>query len=155
MAKKNHYAILVTITKYPGLSDLGGPESDGMALAEWLTSEDGGDLLPANVTHIKTADFEPISDVYEARPTEIQLKKALDNLLREGEGNERRWKDKAGERLYLYFAGHGFTAGSSLTDPALFSAVAQNGDTAHIAGYRYAAKLASAGFFDAILMVKD
>lgn len=155
MAKKDHYAILVTITKYPGLSDLNGPESDGEALAEWLISPDGGNLPSENITHIKTTDFEPISDLYEAKPTEIQLKKVLDQRLREGEGVERRWKDKAGERLYLFFAGHGFTAGSSLTDPALFSAVAQNGDTAHIAGYRYAAKIANAGFFDEILLFMD
>ena len=155
MTNNNHYAILVTITKYPGLSDLKGPEADGKALAEWLTSPSGGNLPPDNVTHISTADFEPLRELYDAKPTEIELKKALDHLLCEDEGDDHGWKDKAGERLYLYFAGHGFTAGSSLTDPALFSAIAQNWDPAHIAGCRYAAKIASAGFFDEILLFMD
>ncbi|CAK8718037.1 Peptidase C14 caspase domain-containing protein [Candidatus Electrothrix aarhusensis] len=155
MPKNDHYAILVTITKYPGLSDLEGPEADGDAFVKWLTSPDGGDLPLDNVTHIRTADFIPFDgdDAYDAKPTETQFKRALNNLLREGE--EHSWKDKAGERLYLYFGGHGHTAGTSLNDPALFSAVAQNGDTAHIAGYRYAAKIASAGFFDEILLFMD
>lgn len=155
MAKNDHYAVLVTITKYPGLSDLDGPEADGLAFAEWLTRVDGGDLPTGNITHIRSADFEPIGDVYDAKPRDMQLNKALDSLLREGTGRERRWKEKAGERLYLFFAGHGFTAGSSLSDPALFSAVAQHGDTAHIAGYRYAAKIANAGFFDEIMLFMD
>ncbi|HHJ13968.1 MAG TPA: hypothetical protein ENJ79_06260 [Gammaproteobacteria bacterium] len=156
MAKNtDHHAILVTIARYPGLSDLDGPESDGNALFNWLSSPDGGNLPHQNIVHIKSSDFVPNNDVYEAKPTEIQLKKALDKLLRENRDGEREWKDKAGKRLYLFFAGHGFTAGSSLTEPALFSAVAQDGDTAHIAGYRYAAKIANAGFFDEILLFMD
>ena len=88
---------------------------------------------------------------YDANPTERELVRALDKWMRTKDG----WKDKVGTRLYLFFAGHGFTAGSSISDPALFSAVAQNGDPAHIAGYRYAAKIANAGFFDEILLVMD
>ncbi len=155
MANNDHYAILVTISKYPGLSNLNGPEADGVAFTQWLTSPEGGDIPLTNITQIRTANFQPFNNVYDAKPTEIEFKKALDNLLREGKGPERTWKEKVGKRLYLYFAGHGFTAGSSLTDPALFSAIAQNGDTAHIAGYQYAAKIASAGFFDEIMLFMD
>lgn len=153
MAKDDHYAILVTITQYPGLSSLKGPEADGEALTQWLTSPDGGDIPLHNIKHIRSSDYSSVVDAYDANPTEIHLKKALDGLLREGK--EREWKNRVGERLYLFFAGHGFTAGSSLTDPALFSAVAQSGDPAHIAGYRYASKIANAGFFEEIILFMD
>ena len=83
----------------------------------------------------------------DANPTEKELKKALNLWLRTPNG----WHDRIGQRLYLFFAGHGFTAGSAIHDPALFSAVAQNGDTAHIAVLRYASKIANAGFFDEII----
>jgi predicted RNA-binding protein with RPS1 domain len=52
------------------------------------------------------------------------------------------------------FAGHGFTSGA-LIDPALFTAQAHSGDTAHIAGLRYASKIRNAGFFDEIVLVMD
>lgn len=152
MARPDHYAILVAINYYPGLSDLAGPENDIAAFEKWLVSREGGDLDTANVQTIRSSQFAKVTDANDANPTERALIKALNKLVRV---DGRSWKNRVGERLYLYMAGHGFTAGSSISDPAIFSAVAQNGDTAHIAGYRYAAKLANAGFFGEIVLVMD
>lgn len=151
MARWDHFAVLVTIDRYPGLTDLHGPEQDGHAFKAWLESATGGDVAAKNIEHIKSSTFGVMSDAYEANPTERQLVRQLDKWLRINGG----WQNKVGERLYMYFAGHGFTAGSTISDPALFSAIAQNGDPAHIAGYRYAAKIANAGFFDEIVLVMD
>lgn len=151
MARTDHFALLVTINHYPGLQSLQGPENDGLAYKEWLLDPAGADLDPAHVRHICSSDFDAADNPYDANPTEREFVRALDNWLRIKGG----WKDRAGARLYLFFAGHGFTAGSSISDPALFSAIAQTGDPAHIAGYRYAAKIANAGFFDEIVLVMD
>lgn len=153
MAQTNHYAILLTINRYPGLSDLQGPEADGLAFKAWLEDPAGGDVDPANIRHIRSSEFPVPADVYDANPTERELKRTLDGWVLTP---DKEWKtQQVGQRLYLYFAGHGFTAGATISDPALFTAVAQSRDTAHIAGYRYAAKIANAGFFAEIVLVMD
>lgn len=152
MARTDHYAILLAINNYPGLRNLAGPENDVAAFADWLRDPKGGDVDPANIRIIKSTDFPPVADPNLANPQERAFIAALDKWMRD---SQRNWVNRVGARLYLYMAGHGFTAGSSLSDPALFSAVAQNGDTAHIAGYRYASKIADAGFFDEIVLMMD
>ena len=152
MAHADHYAILLAINYYPGLRNLDGPENDIAAFNRWLTDARGGDVDPQNVQIIRSSNYPQVADPNDANPTERAFIKSLNKWVRDA---NQTWKDRVGDRLYLYMAGHGFTAGSTITDPALFSAVAQNGDTAHIAGYRYAAKIANAGFFDEIVLVMD
>ena len=158
MSRLDHYAILVAINRYPGLSDLAGPENDANEFFKWLIDPAGGDLQdPAGIQPeqrrveiIRSSDYTVVTDPYEANPTETHFKKALNRWLKaDGE-----WRDRVGERLYLFFAGHGFTSGA-LEDPALFTAQAQNGDTAHIAGFRYASKIRNSGFFDEIVLIMD
>ena len=158
----DHYAILLAINYYPGLRNLGGPENDVAAFRTWLVDNHGGDVDPKNIEVIRSSDYSPpASNPNDANPTERAFIRVLDKWARETivDAHGLRsfpWKDeKIGRRLYMYMAGHGFTAGSSIVDPALFSAVAQNGDTAHIAGFRYASKIANAGFFDEIVLIMD
>lgn len=151
MPHDDHYAIVLTINRYPGLSDLHGPENDGDEFRRWLLDPKYGDLAPQHIQVIRSQDYGVAATPDDANPTETELKKALNRWLRTQTG----WQGRIGQRLYLFFAGHGFTAGSTIHDPALFSAVAQNGDTAHIAVLRYASKIANAGFFDEILLVTD
>lgn len=144
--------MLLAINAYPGLRNLDGPENDIAAFRDWLLDPIGGDVDPANIKVIKSSDYPPVKLPDDANPTELAFKRALNALVRD---SNNAWVERAGQRLYLYMAGHGFTAGASLNDPALFSATAQSGDTAHIAGYRYAARIASAGFYDEIVLIMD
>jgi hypothetical protein len=152
MPKLNdHYAILVAINWYPGIGNLKGPENDAAEFKKWLMDDPGGNLDERNIRVICSSDFVPLAaDPYDANPTETQFKKALNGWLKPKDD----WLGRVGERLYLFFAGHGFTAGS-ISDPALFTAQAQLGDTVHIAGLRYASKIQNAGFFDEIVLVMD
>lgn len=150
MDTATHYALLVAINLYPGLSNLAGPENDAEAFAQWLTSADGGGLDPTHVVVIKSSDFNPATDPYDANPTDTHIKKALNGWLKQN----GCWRDRVGERLYLFFAGHGFTAGS-LEDPALFTARTQLDDREYIAALHYARKIAAAGFFDEIILIMD
>lgn len=152
MAHADHYAILIAINYYPGLHDLGGPENDIEAFRQWLMEVNGGDMDSQHIQVIRSSDYARVLDPNDANPTERAFIAALDKWVRDA---DRAWRNHVGERLYIYMAGHGFTAGSTITDPALFSAVAQNGDTAHIAGYRYASKIVNAGFFDEVVLIMD
>ena len=147
---RDHFAILVAINRYPGVSPLGGPENDAIAFRDWLRDRGGGNVHRDNIVLICSSDSEPAATPDHEHPTETELKIALNRWLKV----KGKWVERAGQRLYLFFAGHGFTAGS-LTDPALYTAQAQMGDTVHIAALRYAGRISSAGFFDEIVLVMD
>src|SRR5262249_18952898 len=117
---------------------------------KWLMEDPGGNLHEGNIRVIRSSDFAPATNPYDANPTETQFKRELNRWLKP----EGDWLERVGQRLYLFFAGHGFTAGS-IPDPALFTAQAHLGDTVHIAGFRYASKIQNAGFFDEIVLVMD
>jgi hypothetical protein len=152
MALNDHYAVLLAINLYPGLRNLEGPENDIDAFADWLRDPNGGNVETNNIKTVKSTHFPPVVNPNDANPQERAFTSCLDQLMRDP---ARNWLNRVGTRLYIYMAGHGFTAGSSVSDPALFSAAAQNGDTSHIAGLRYASKIANAGFFDEIILVMD
>jgi hypothetical protein len=145
-----HYAILVAITSYPGLSNLAGPENDLNEFAAWLKDENGGNVPAANITEIKSSSYPLVTDPYLAQPADVKFRAALQDLL----FNAGNFKVNVGERLYLFFAGHGF-ASRQLNEAALYSAQATRNDPDHIAGKRYAAKIANSGAFEEIVLIMD
>lgn len=154
VGRSDHFAIIVGISRYPGLTTLGGPENDAAAFRDWLVDAAGGDVDPANVKVINSAGFPPVGepeDPYDANPTDTQFRKALNSLCRAA---DQSWLPRVGQRLWLFLAGHGFTAGTG-SDPSLLTAQAQIGDTAHIAIRRYVERISNAGFFDEIILVMD
>jgi hypothetical protein len=48
----HHYAVVVGINRYPGLSDLTGARADAEAFAQWLEDGDGGALPAANIRRV-------------------------------------------------------------------------------------------------------
>ena len=79
----------------------------------WSTP-DGGRLEPANVKLIRSADFDPIDPtIHSQQEREIE---------RELKWVEQQTETAAGNRLYLYFSGHGFSP--VLEEGALFTAEA-------------------------------
>ena len=74
------YAIVVGITKYPGLgispddpADLKGSERDALEVANWLKAKDGGDL-PDDRDHINlicTSDFRGEPTATKGEPAAI------------------------------------------------------------------------------------
>jgi len=146
-----NYAILVAITDYPGLRNLEGPENDVGDFQQWLVATDGGNLKPDNVKIIKSSDFPKVTDPGQANPTEVAFKEALKKLLFNEDGS---FKGHAGERLYLFFAGHGF-AGRRLSEAALYTANATRNDCVHIASKRYVERIASSRAFDEVVLLMD
>lgn len=146
-----HHAILLAIKSYPGLTNLEGPEHDAEAIHAWLVAPDGGNLLPDNITVIKSSDFPAVTDPYQAQPADVAFRAALQKLLFNA---DRSFKGKVGERLYLFFAGHGF-ASRQLNEAALYSAQATKNDPDHIAGKRYAAKIVNSAAFEEVVLIMD
>jgi hypothetical protein len=114
------YAVVVGIAHYPGLpadgatADLDGPDNDAESMYEWLTSSEGGKIPPSNVRLIKSADFSP-PDPLDPQPAVAKVEQALNWV-------EQRTRAASGDRLYLYFSGHGFSP--VLEEGALFTAEA-------------------------------
>lgn len=146
------HAILLAVNRYPGLSSLQGPENDAKAFRDWLVSPEGGAVPDTQVISILSSDPPTPSDLYDEHPTVRDFHRALDKLTLDA---QRQFKARAGRRLYLFLAGHGFTAGAIKNDPALFTAEAQAYDAVHIAAPRYATRMADAGLFDEIVLVMD
>lgn len=146
-----HHAILLAIASYPGLTNLEGPENDVEEFHAWLVAPDGGNVPPENIKVIKSSDFPPVVDPYKAQPADVAFRAALQKLLFNADGS---FKGKVGERLYLFFAGHGF-ASRQLNEAALYSAQATKNDPDHIAGKRYAAKIVNSAAFEEVVLIMD
>jgi hypothetical protein len=114
------YAVVVGIAHYPGLTadgataDLDGPDNDAESVHEWLTSPAGGRIPPANIKLIKSSDFSP-PDPLDPQPAVGKVEQALKWI-------EQQTRTASGDRLYLYFSGHGFSP--VLEEGALFTAEA-------------------------------
>ena len=83
--REDHYAILVAITRYPGLSNLNGPENDAEDFREWLLDEAGGNLDEKHIEVICSSKFPPVNnpeDPDDANPTEREFKKVLNRWLK-------------------------------------------------------------------------
>ena len=102
-----HYALIIGIDRYPGISDLSGARADARAFAEWLQADDGGGLPVENVRLVEAVgEFSTASD---ATPTHGHVDKALLDVTRAVrvrlDADPDAWE---ATRLYLYAAGHGF-----------------------------------------------
>jgi len=144
-------AIVVGINRYPALlRDLEGPENDARAFEEWLLSPTGGAVPKDHVRRILSSDFKKESDPRRAQPTAEKLKDAIDELHDLGTNND----GKAGQRLYIFMAGHGIAP--KLRTAALLMANAARGRTGHhIQGPPYADWFVEAGFFKEVVLFMD
>ncbi len=147
-----HHALLLAINTYPGLTNLEGPENDVEDFREWLEDVDGGNVPPGNIAVIKSSQFPAPTDRYDAHPAEIEFRRALSRLLYEPDGVT--FRDRVGERLYLFFAGHGF-ASRRMSEAALYTAQAARNDPDHIASKRYMERIRHSAAFDEIVLVMD
>lgn len=114
------YAIVIGITRYPGLgvspgdpADLKGSEGDALAVANWLKAKDGGDLPDdgAHVNLICTSDFQSEPTATQGEPQQQRLRDAFHALVQAGKEKPRASRDDPmlGRRLYIYMSGHGFS----------------------------------------------
>lgn len=146
------WAVVVGLSRYPGLGDLDGPENDARAFHAWLTQRAG---VPAeHVKLIVSSDFQPADRPLDAMPTSERIERAFDELCEVAQRNDERMEGlKVGRRLYIFLAGHGFTPSGD--EAALLMANATRGRTYHVPGRPYANWFLRAGFFDEVILFMD
>jgi hypothetical protein len=148
-------AIVVGIGRYPGLSNLDGPENDAKSFRDWLIDPMGGALPPKpapNVNLILSSNYAPPLSSVTAEPAIQAVFNAFDELRVLAEANGAGGF-KAGRRLYAYFAGHGFEPQPD--QPALLTANAAQGAYWHIASRAWASWFRRACYFDEVLLFMD
>jgi uncharacterized caspase-like protein len=148
-------ALLVGINDYPGIGQLQGPENDVAAVEAWLMSPAGGALDPTrDITKITTTTCHPNGPPpsrVDARPVMQQIYDWVDRLVQEGEGQAGDFP--LGDRLYLFFAGHGFHS-AGRTAVFMANAWAQNLGEA-IPMQPLAEFLLGYAFFREIILIAD
>lgn len=146
-------AIVVGISWYPYLGDLGGPLNDAKEFNAWLLDKSGGCVPENRVKLIQSPDSHGSPE--NVHPIQQELQQAFDwiddlaaNNLQNGLGR------RVGRRLYLFFAGHGFAPQDNQT-ALLMANATQLRVGYHILGPAYADWFYHAGYFDEILLFMD
>lgn len=104
MPRTDHRALIVGINNYPGLGPLLGAEWDATRFENWLIDPNGGDLDPANVNVILSNS--KADSVADAKPVQSEIYGYVQALQTEAAAGGNEFP--LGERLYIFFSGHGF-----------------------------------------------
>lgn len=148
------YALVVGINCYPGLTSLEGAENDARDFHAWVTSQDGGRVTAANATLLVSSDFDPPAGADDAKPAVHQIEEfftRIDNAA--DENNKAGLGLKAGNRIWLFFSGHGFAP--SLDRSAVLMANATSRRTHSVAAILWADRLHEGGWFDDVFLFQD
>jgi hypothetical protein len=139
------YAVVVGIAEYPGLTNLSGPDTDAQAVYDWLVDPAGGRLEEQNVELIRSAQFDPI-DPRDPKPASGGVTAALVRIA-------TRTQQAPGNRLYLYFSGHGFAP--TIEEGALFTAEASQLAPFHVYAHSWLKAFRRAGLFRDVVLWMD
>jgi hypothetical protein len=158
---RNDWAIVVGIKNYvdPDLAGLEGPENDAKEFHDWVVSSEGGAVPKGQATLIRSSDYHPpFKDPATAMPTQEAIKAAFDHLLAIADENEKKGLGREiGNRLYVFFSGHGFAPDQDDELTALLTADASiaNAQLTHVIGSYMADKFWRGKFFKEILLFMD
>jgi hypothetical protein len=148
------YALVVGISRYPGIEDLSGPENDANEFFSWVTSKDGGGVDPANARLILSSGFPSAAVTKNARPTLEQIHDFFTDMdLLADANNQKRLGSRAGHRLWMFFSGHGFAP--SLDTSGVLMANATLKQVYCVGAARWADRLYAGGWFDEVLLFQD
>lgn len=131
MANEGHFAVVVGINRYPGISHLECSRGDAVEFARWLIDPNGGNV-PEKQIHLIVADLPADANPRDAVPTRIQirekLRECMDAAIALTKKDINLWQST---RLYYYYSGHGIAP--SVNDAALLAANATKVDmTEHL-----------------------
>ncbi|MGZ8868421.1 MAG: caspase family protein [Thermoanaerobaculia bacterium] len=147
---ENDYAVVVGINTYPDLGSLGGPANDALDFYEWLLAADGGNVPKKNVALIVSPEYPVIPPVLDAHPRAEQVEQEFLRI-----AFELKESGVQARRLYLYFAGHGFS--KEVDEAAVLMANAARGMSTilHIPGRAYANRFSKTSFFREVVLFMD
>lgn len=158
---KNDWAIVVGIDTYfdSSLPALQGPENDAREFYDWVVAEDGGDVPEAQAFLVLSSKFpRPFASLTDAKPTVHEIVALFDAIRARAATNaEQGTGYHVGDRIYLFFAGHGFAPSHRQDQTALLVADADTGaaQLAHILGTYMADTLYQLRLFDEVFLFMD
>jgi hypothetical protein len=158
---KDDWGIVVGIKSYvdPDLAGLQGPENDAREFYDWIVADDGGAVPKGQATRILSSDYHPpFASAAAAMPTAEAIKLAFDHLRSIADENGEKGAGRlVGDRLYLFFSGHGFAPAHRDDQTALLTAEASvaNAQLSHVLGPYMADFFWRATFFKEILLFMD
>lgn len=151
---QDDWAVVVGISWYPELENLGAPEHDARAFYDWATSPSGGDLPAGQAQLIVSSNYETSSSAVSARPNVLDVQTAFEKLQEIAERSGRGTGGRVGRRLYIYLSGHGFAP--SPGEAALLTANATRYRVGHhIPGRTYGRWFQRARYFDEVVVFMD
>lgn len=158
---QDDYGVVVGIQSYPALDadhQLLGPEHDAKSFYDWLLHPTGGDVPADNVKLIVSSNYpQPFSSRMSAKPIAHEVQDAFDLLQEIAADNNRKKKGlRAGRRLYIYFAGHGFAPRPDQTALLMANAAFEKvGPLYHILGQYTADWFFRTAYFDEVMLFMD
>jgi hypothetical protein len=153
LSSTDDWAIVVGISRYPELGDLGGPENDARKFYEWVTSPAGGGVPDVRAKPLLSSHFPPFSKAIDALPTEEKVLRLFEELDELAQLRRAAGELTVGRRLYLYFCGHG--CATDFEDAALIMANATPRRIYHVPGKPWADYFFRAGYFREIVLFMD
>jgi Caspase domain len=160
---KNDWAIVVGIDTYfdSSLPPLQGPENDAEAFYDWVTHSAGGGVPKDQAFRILSSAFQtPFASIADAKPTAAEIVELFDRLRARAAANaasEEGIGYHVGDRIWLFFAGHGFAPSHRQDQTALLVADADTAGAqlAHILGTYMADTLYQLKLFDEVFLFMD
>jgi uncharacterized caspase-like protein len=148
-----HYAVVIGLNGYSnGIPKLKGAANDAARFHEWLIAQDerGGRLNPDNVSAFIDGESEKVDY--------ITIKNKLSDVIAYDciRNNENSLRD----RLYIYMAGHGFTAedtGYLLSDLTAFLPLESRSVdfSPHFWVYNISSMSSKIGFYKEVILIMD
>jgi uncharacterized caspase-like protein len=146
----NDHALVVGINRYPELTPLEGPEADADAFASWLIADPRVAVPAGQVTKMLSSSYPAVATARDAKPIVADINAALEAHIDRADRNG----GIAGNRLYLYFAGHGMATDAD--EVALLMANAARRRTGHhVPGRAYTRWFREANMFREIMLFMD
>jgi uncharacterized caspase-like protein len=150
-------ALVVGITRYPGIGNLDGPENDANDFFDWVTRTDGGGVDPKNALRIRSSDFlPPPPDARNERPAQEQINDFftdVDDIATANNNEGNGLGLRTGRRLWMFFSGHGFAPSLELSGVLMANATLKR--VFNISAVLWANRLHEGGWFDDVLLFQD
>ncbi|TAL04096.1 MAG: hypothetical protein EPO08_02460 [Rhodospirillaceae bacterium] len=145
-------ALVVGINRYPSLSNLSGAEADASDFHAWVTAQGG--VAPTDATLILSSSFVAAVDPSHQEPLRERVYAFFENVRAAAITNSQSELGfKAGKRLYLFFAGHGFAP--TLDSSGVLMANANEDFLYNVSPILWANRMYNGGWFDEVLLFQD
>jgi hypothetical protein len=146
-------ALVVGINRYPNIRTLTGAQNDAEEFYNWVIDPAGGGVAKENAL-LLCSPSAAAADPDDELPDKVLVEKFFTRVDNEANANNQAGNGlRAGDRLWLFFSGHGFAP--SLDRSGVLMANATRERIHNIASMLWADRLYEGGWFDDIILFQD